>query len=222
MCMLFFIRISALNLSGLQTKSCNFTKISKAQTLKNSRRPSINKIVYYFAWLGFGIAEYNDRFIIEKKNQGGHGVCPGKCMWIMENEVHCPGFVWKNYGMYGLTLSHTILTLSIPEKKNLVKTLEKKEKILVLAISAFLTMCSTLSWKTSLIWSPRFNNKIHGDFLSFLYISPCRTCDPRCGIKFDSRAIIWALLVDKAMWKTWLSSWRGAGRFWRFSLYMPI
>ena len=64
MCLLIFIKISALNLSGRQMKSCNFTKISKAQKLKNSHRPSINKIVYYLARLGFGIAEYNDRSII--------------------------------------------------------------------------------------------------------------------------------------------------------------
>ena len=77
--MLIFIRISALNLSGQQTKSCNFTKISKAQKLKNSRCPSINKIVYYFARLGFGIAEYNDRSIIEKEKirVGWVGGCGG-------------------------------------------------------------------------------------------------------------------------------------------------
>ena len=26
--------------------------------------------------------------------------CPGKWTQIPKNEVHCPGFVWKNYGMY--------------------------------------------------------------------------------------------------------------------------
>ena len=49
MCLLIFTRIPALNPSGRQTKSCNFTKISKAQKLKNSHCPLIDKIVYYFA-----------------------------------------------------------------------------------------------------------------------------------------------------------------------------
>ena len=83
MCLLIFIRISAATLRGRQTKSCNFTKILKAQILKNSLCPSSNKIFYYFAPLGFGIAEYNDRPINEKKkkNRGGGVcvcVCPGK------------------------------------------------------------------------------------------------------------------------------------------------
>ena len=60
MCLLIFIRISAATLHGRQMKSSNFTEILKAQKLKISRRPSINKIFYYFAPLGFGIAEYND------------------------------------------------------------------------------------------------------------------------------------------------------------------
>ena len=71
MCLLIFIRISAATLHGRQTKSCNFTKILKAQKLKTSRRPSSNKIFYYFAPLGFGIAEYNARPIIGKKIKGG-------------------------------------------------------------------------------------------------------------------------------------------------------
>ena len=82
MCLLIFIRISATTLRGRQTKLCNFTEILKAQKLKNSRCPSSNKIFYYFAPLGFGIAEYNDRPIIEKKKKkkkkkkknGGGGV----------------------------------------------------------------------------------------------------------------------------------------------------
>ena len=82
MCLLIFIRISALNLGGRQTKLCNFTKISKAQKLKNSSCPSINKTVYYFAGSGFGIAEYNDQSIIEKEKRGGS-----------INEIHCPRFV---------------------------------------------------------------------------------------------------------------------------------
>ena len=90
MCLLIFIRISAATPRGRQTKSCNFTEILKAQKLKNSRRPSSNKIFYYFAPLGFGIEEYNARPIIGKKNGG---VCPGKWTQIPENEVHCPGFV---------------------------------------------------------------------------------------------------------------------------------
>ena len=61
----------------------------KAQKLKISCRPSSNKIFYYFAPLGFGIAEYNDWPIIEKKKKkNGGGSVP-------ENEVHCPGFVLK-------------------------------------------------------------------------------------------------------------------------------
>ena len=76
MCLLILIRISAATLCAQQMKSCNFTKILKAQKLKFSRRPSSNKIFNYFAPLGFGIAEYNDRPKIEKnknikKNQGG-------------------------------------------------------------------------------------------------------------------------------------------------------
>ena len=85
MCLLIFIRISAVTLRGRQTKSCNFTEILKAQKLKNSRCE--DQIFYYLAPLGFGIAEYNDRPIIEKKNikkKGGS---------VPENEVHCPGFV---------------------------------------------------------------------------------------------------------------------------------
>ena len=66
-------------LHGRQTKSCSFTEMLKAQKLKISCRPSSNKIFYYFAPLGFGIAEYNDWPIIEKKKKnGGGGVCPGK------------------------------------------------------------------------------------------------------------------------------------------------
>ena len=34
------------------------------------------------------------------KQTAGEGVCPGKWTQIPENEVHYPGFVWKNYGMY--------------------------------------------------------------------------------------------------------------------------
>ena len=72
MCLLIFIRISAATLRGRQTKLCNFTKILKAQKLNISRRPLINKIFYYFAPLGFSIAEYKDRPLIEKN--GGEGV----------------------------------------------------------------------------------------------------------------------------------------------------
>ena len=68
MCLLIFIRISAVTVRGWPTKSCNFTEILKAQKLKNSLCPSINKIFYYFAPLGFRIAEYNDWPIIKKKN----------------------------------------------------------------------------------------------------------------------------------------------------------
>ena len=71
MCLLIFIRISAVILCGRPMKSCNFTEILKEQKkLKNSHRPSINKIFYYFAPLGFGIAKYKDRPIIEKKLGG--------------------------------------------------------------------------------------------------------------------------------------------------------
>ena len=89
-CLLIFIRISAATLRGRQTKSFNVTEILKAEKLKISRRRSSNKIFYYFAPLGFGIAEYNNRPIIEKKKGG---FCPGKWTQIPENEVHCPRFV---------------------------------------------------------------------------------------------------------------------------------
>ena len=83
MCLLIFIRISAATLRGWQMKSCNFTEILKAQKLKTSLCPFSNKIFYYFAPLGFGIAEYNDRPIIEKKRKrtggGGWGVCGPVC-----------------------------------------------------------------------------------------------------------------------------------------------
>ena len=81
MCLLIFTRISAETLCGRQTKSCNFTEILKAQKLKISRRPLSNKIFYYFAPLGFGIAEYNDRPIIKIKIcGGGGGVCLSRKM----------------------------------------------------------------------------------------------------------------------------------------------
>ena len=86
MCLLIFIRISAATQRGRQTKLCNFTEILKAQKSKMSRRPLKNKIFYYFAPLGFGIAEYNDRPIIGKKNRA-RWVCPGKWTQIPENEV---------------------------------------------------------------------------------------------------------------------------------------
>ena len=76
MCLLILIRISAATLRGWQMKSCNFTEILKAQKLKISCRPSSNKIFYYFAPLGFGIAEYNDRPIIEKKKSERGGSVP--------------------------------------------------------------------------------------------------------------------------------------------------
>ena len=71
MCLLICIRISAATLRGRLTKSCNFTEILKAQKLKISRHPSITMIFYHFAPLGFGIAEYNDRPLIEEKMKGG-------------------------------------------------------------------------------------------------------------------------------------------------------
>ena len=74
MCLLIFMRISAVTLRGWQTKSCNFTEILKAQKLKFSRLPSSNKIFYYFAPLGFGIAEYNNWPIVEIKIGKGWGV----------------------------------------------------------------------------------------------------------------------------------------------------
>ena len=83
--------MSAATLCGRQMKLCNFTKILKAQKVKISCRPSGNKIFHYFASLGFGIAECNDRPIIEKNNEVGG--CPRKWTQIPENEVHCPGFV---------------------------------------------------------------------------------------------------------------------------------
>ena len=74
MCLLIFIRILAATLHGRPTKSCNFTEILKTKKLKNSRRPSSNKFFYFFAPLGFGIAEYNDRPITEKKIKGVGGL----------------------------------------------------------------------------------------------------------------------------------------------------
>ena len=94
MCLLIFIRISAATLRGQQRKSCNFTEILKAQKFLVVRLV-INFFIFYFASLGFGRAEYNDRPINEQKKIGGGGVCfcPRKWMQIPENEVHCPGFV---------------------------------------------------------------------------------------------------------------------------------
>ena len=78
MCLLIFMRIKLK--CGRQMKSCNFTEILKAQKLKNSRRPSSNKMFYYFAPLGFGRAEYNDRLIIEKKKGGLENGCKARKM----------------------------------------------------------------------------------------------------------------------------------------------
>ena len=79
MCLFIFIRVSAATLRGRQTKSCSFTEIIKAQKLKNHVVRRVIRSFYYFAPLGFGIAEYNDRPIIEKKKKSGRGgVCPGK------------------------------------------------------------------------------------------------------------------------------------------------
>ena len=100
MCLLNFIRISAAILRGRRPKLCNFTEILKAQKLKISHRPSINKIFHYFAPLGFGIAEYKDRPIIEKKNGGWGKSVPENGRKSRKMGVHRPGFVWKNYGMY--------------------------------------------------------------------------------------------------------------------------
>ena len=38
--------------------------------------------------------------------------------------------------------------------------------------------------------NPRPHGYVQGEFYSFLYIIPCKTCDPRGGVKFDPRAII--------------------------------
>ena len=80
MCLLIFIRISAATLRGQQTKSCNFTEIIKAQKLKISCCPSSNKIFYYFAPLGFGIAEHNDRPIVKKKKKKKKKGCVCVCV----------------------------------------------------------------------------------------------------------------------------------------------
>ena len=79
MFLMIFIRISAATLHGRQKKSCNFTEILKAQKLKILRRPSNNKIFFFFTILhntDFSIAEYNDRPIFEKKkkNRGWGGL----------------------------------------------------------------------------------------------------------------------------------------------------
>ena len=66
-----------------------------------------NKTIYYFAPLGFGIAEYNHRPIIEIKKSRTGGFCPRKWTQIPENEVHCSGFVLKSYGMYVIEQTYT-------------------------------------------------------------------------------------------------------------------
>ena len=66
----FYQNLTA-TLRGRQTKSRNFTKILKAQTLKISCRPSNDKIFLLFCTLDFSI---NDRPIIKKKKRGG-GAC---------------------------------------------------------------------------------------------------------------------------------------------------
>ena len=87
MCLLSFIRISAATLRGRQTKSFNVTEKLKAEKLKLSRR--VITFFYYFAPLGFGIAEYKDKPIIEKKKKKkkkkNGGVCPGKWTQIPKN-----------------------------------------------------------------------------------------------------------------------------------------
>ena len=63
----------------------------------------IDKIFFHnFIRMGFVLAEYNVR---PKKGGGGEVVFPDKLMHIPENQVHGPGFVSKNYGIYALTFS---------------------------------------------------------------------------------------------------------------------
>ena len=63
------------NFSCDSTRSANevvqfYCNIKSTEIKKNSRHPSSNKIFYYFAPLGFDIAEYNNLPIIEKKTGG--------------------------------------------------------------------------------------------------------------------------------------------------------
>ena len=82
MCLFIFIRISAVTLRGLQFYRNN--KSTKIKKIYVARR--IIRFVYYSAPLGFGIAEYNDQPLIEKKiyiYPGGWGA--GVCLSVPEN-----------------------------------------------------------------------------------------------------------------------------------------
>ena len=71
MCLLIFIRISAATLCGRQYyRNIKSTKIKKIYVVHQ-----VIGFFYYSAPLGFGIAEYNNRPLIEKKNLGGGGWC---------------------------------------------------------------------------------------------------------------------------------------------------
>ena len=85
-----------------------FYQNTKGTKIKNSCHPSIYKIVYYFAPLGFGIAEQSDQPIIENKNKRVGGVSVpenGHKSWKIKSII--PDLSEKNYGMYVLTLSQT-------------------------------------------------------------------------------------------------------------------
>ena len=60
---------------------------------------SIRYFFHNFVQFDFALPEYNDWPKI-KKERGGLLDCAGKSTHIVENQAHCPGFVWKNYGIY--------------------------------------------------------------------------------------------------------------------------
>ena len=67
MCLLIFIKISAVTVCGQQFyRNIKSTKIKKIYVVRR-----VIRFFYYSASLGFGIAEYNDRPLIEKKLPGG-------------------------------------------------------------------------------------------------------------------------------------------------------
>ena len=55
--------------------------------------------------------------------------------------------------------------------------------------------------------SPRLYDHVHGDFLSFIYIGPCKNYDVNSGVKFDRKSYnlctLGRGLRDKATCKIW-------------------
>ena len=66
------------------------------------------------------------------------------------------------------------------------------------------------------------------DFLSFLNISLCKNNDPRGGVNFDPRDIIWTILVEvhkmmmHANYKSPVTFWFEKEDFLKFSLYKSL